>query len=188
MTRPASRPSTPRPASRPSTPRAASFAPAIAPTARLLILGSLPGNRSLAARQYYAHPQNQFWRLIGSVTDQDLVSLAYEARLAALTAAGIALWDVVGSAVRQGSLDSHIRDHQPNDIAALVAGLPSLAAIGFNGAAAFKLGAPALAAAGLPLLRLPSSSPAYAAMPFAAKREAWQALRPFLSPAPPSPP
>ena len=168
--------------------RAASFAPTIAPTARILILGSLPGERSLAWQQYYAHPQNQFWRLVGGVVDSDLAGLAYEARLAALATAGIALWDVIGSAARPGSLDSQIRDHRPNDTAALVASLPSLAAIGFNGAAAFRLGAPGLAASGLPLLRLPSSSPAYAAMSFTAKLQAWQALRPYLRIAPPSPP
>ena len=168
--------------------RAASFAPTIAPTARILILGSLPGERSLAWQQYYAHPQTQFWRLVGGVVDSDLAGLAYEARLAALATAGIALWDVIGSAARPGSLDSQIRDHRPNDTAALVASLPSLAAIGFNGAAAFRLGAPGLAASGLPLLRLPSSSPAYAAMSFTAKLQAWQALRPYLRIAPPSPP
>ena len=160
--------------------RLTSFPPTVTPGTRLLLLGSLPGVVSLTRNEYYAHPQNQFWRLIGSVIDKDLAPLAYDDRLAALTSAGIGLWDVIGSATRTGSLDSAIRDHQPNDLAALVARLPILAAVGFNGNAAFKSGAPALLANDLPLLRLPSSSPAYAAMPFAAKREAWQDLRPFL--------
>jgi hypoxanthine-DNA glycosylase len=160
--------------------RLSSFPPTVTPGARLLLLGSLPGVVSLARNQYYAHPQNQFWRLIGSVIDADLVPLAYDDRLAALAGAGIGLWDVIRSATRSGSLDSAIRDHQPNDLAALVARLPRLAAIGFNGGAAFKAGAPALLATGLPLLRLPSSSPAHAAMPFEAKRAAWHELRRFL--------
>ncbi len=160
--------------------RSASFAPAVRPDSRLLLLGSLPGQASLAQRQYYAHPRNQFWRLAGAVIDCDLAALDYPARLAALGAAGIGLWDVIGSATRPGSLDTAIRDAEHNELPALVTTLPRLAAIGFNGATAFKLGAPLLAGAGPALIRLPSSSPAYAAMPFAAKRDAWLALRAWL--------
>jgi len=145
-----------------------------------LLLGSLPGQASLAQRQYYAHPQNQFWRLVGAVIDADLVALDYPARLAALAAAGIGLWDVVGSAVRAGSLDSAIRAPAANALPDLVSTLPRLAAIGFNGATAFTLGARLLAGSATPLIRLPSSSPAHAAMGFAAKREAWLGLRRFL--------
>jgi hypoxanthine-DNA glycosylase len=147
----------------------------------LLILGSLPGQVSIARRQYYAHPQNQFWRLMGNVIGEPLEALSYEDRLAALTDAGIMLWDVVGSATRIGSLDGDIRDHLPNDVGGLVGRLPDLAAIGFNGATAFRIGAPALAPSGLPLLRLPSSSPAYAAMTVATKQLAWNELRQYLA-------
>ncbi len=159
---------------------AASFAPVLGPATRLLLLGSLPGQASLAQRQYYAHPQNQFWRLVGAVIDADLVAIAYPARLEALAAAGIGLWDVIGKATRPGSLDAAIRDAEANALPALVTTLPGLTAIGFNGATAFKLGAPLLAGAGPALIRLPSSSPAHAAMSFAAKREAWLALRAWL--------
>jgi TDG/mug DNA glycosylase family protein len=146
----------------------------------VLVLGSLPGRESLARQQYYAHPRNQFWRLIGAVVDADLVDLPYDDRLAALAGAGVGLWDVVGQASRVGSLDSAIRDPQPNDLAALLRDLPGLAAIGFNGGAAFKIGGSLLADSGVPLIRLPSSSPAHAAMSFATKRDAWLALRPWL--------
>jgi hypoxanthine-DNA glycosylase len=78
--------------------------------ARLFILGSLPGDASLAARRYYAHPQNQFWRLVGTVIEEDLQSLRYDQRLERLAEHGIGLWDVIGSAVRPGSLDQAIRE------------------------------------------------------------------------------
>src|SRR3954447_19874076 len=86
-----------------------SFAPVADSNTRVLVLGSLPGEESLARRQYYAHPRNHFWRLVGAVIGADLVPLPYEARLEALLAAGIGLWDTVGSATRRGSLDGAIR-------------------------------------------------------------------------------
>lgn len=158
-----------------------SFAAAAGAGTRLLILGSLPGQASLRAQQYYAHPRNAFWPLVGAVTGTELAALPYPERLAALAAAGIGLWDVVGSARRPGSLDAAIRDVEANDLAALAASLPALRAVAFNGATAWRLGAPLLAGSGHALLRLPSSSPAHAAMPFAAKRAAWvAALQPVL--------
>ena len=156
-----------------------SFGPLVDADTRLLVLGSLPGERSLAAGQYYAHPQNQFWRLIGAVIEVDLAALDYRARLAALAAHAIGLWDVVATARREGSLDSAIRDHQGNDLVALVGRLPRLAAIGFNGGTAFALGTRLLADAQVPLIRLPSSSPAFTRA-FDAKRAEWIALRAFL--------
>ncbi|WP_426168567.1 DNA-deoxyinosine glycosylase [Sandarakinorhabdus sp. DWP1-3-1] len=154
-----------------------SFGAAAGPGTRLLILGSLPGQASLAAQQYYAHPRNGFWPLVGAVIDADLVALPYPVRLAALAAAGIGLWDVVGAARRPGSLDSAIRDVEANDLAKLAASLPALRTVAFNGATAWRLGAPLLAGTELELLRLPSSSPAHAAMPFDRKRAAWLLLR-----------
>ena len=157
----------------------ASFAPEVLESTRLLILGSLPGQQSLRQMQYYAHPQNQFWRLVGAVIDTDLVALPYAARLVALKTAGIGLWDVVGSATRVGSLDSAIRDAETNDLAALVATLPALQAIAFNGATAYRIGSRLLT--GSPaLIALPSSSPAHASMSFETKRTTWLALRAFL--------
>lgn len=158
----------------------ASFAPLVDPQTRLLIVGSLPGRESLARQQYYAHPRNQFWALVGAAIGTDFVALAYPDRVAALTRHHVGLWDVIGAATRFGSLDSAIRDHQPNDLAGLARTLPALRGVGFNGATAFRLGAAALASAGIALTALPSSSPAYAAMPLAAKQQAWAALRDYL--------
>lgn len=159
---------------------AASFAPFADADTRLLVVGSLPGRESLARQQYYAHPRNQFWPLIGAVIGIDMVALAYPDRVAALTRHHIGLWDAIGSASRVGSLDSAIRNHTPNDLAALAQTLPALRCIGFNGATAYRLGADSVAAAEVALLALPSSSPAYAAMPLAAKRQKWLQLSAYL--------
>jgi double-stranded uracil-DNA glycosylase len=157
------------------------FPPVTRPDTRLLILGSLPGAVSLAQQRYYAHPQNQFWRLTGAVIGRDLVALGYESRLDALLDAGIGLWDTVAAATRQGSLDADIRNHEASDIAALAATLPELRAIAFNGGKAARIGRKQLAGvSSLDLIDLPSSSPAYAALPFERKRGAWLALRAYL--------
>lgn len=157
------------------------FPPVTRADTRLLILGSLPGAVSLAKQRYYAHPQNQFWRLAGAVIGQDLAVLDYEGRLAALLDAGIGLWDTVAVATRKGSLDADIRLHEANDIKTLAATLPKLRAIAFNGGKSAGIGRKQLVrGAGLDLIDLPSSSPAYAAMPFEAKRNAWLGLRRYL--------
>lgn len=157
------------------------FAPVTRPDTRLLVLGSLPGAISLAQGRYYAHPRNLFWRLIGEVIGRSLVPLPYDARLAALQGAGVGLWDTVAAATRQGSLDAAIRLHQASDLAALAATLPELRAIAFNGATAARIGRRQMAdVPGLALVDLPSSSPAYASLSFARKREAWLALRAYL--------
>lgn len=160
-----------------------SFPPVADARTRLLVLGSLPGEESLARRQYYGNPRNHFWRLIGRVTGTDLVALGYEARLEALLAAGVGLWDTVGAATRRGSLDGAIRGPNANDVVALAATLPELRAVGFNGAKSATLGLPPLLAArpDLALIALPSSSPAYT-LAFERKLEAWMALAEFLSP------
>ncbi|GAA0307179.1 DNA-deoxyinosine glycosylase [Sphingomonas oligophenolica] len=161
-------------------PEKRSFPPIVSPDARLLLLGSLPGDRSLAAQRYYAHPQNQFWRLMSGVIGRDLVPLDYEARLAVLGAARVGLWDVVASARREGSSDAAIRDHVGNDLPALVAALPDLRAVAFNGATAFRHGSKQLeGVAGIALVALPSSSPLHT-VGAAAKQPAWDALREFL--------
>ena len=157
-----------------------SFPPVADQRTRVLVLGSLPGEQSLARGQYYANPRNQFWRLIGAVAGCDLASLPYPQRLEALLEARIGLWDSVASATRRGSLDGAIRGHSGNDLARLAAGLPELRAVGFNGGKAAAIGRPRLEArAGLALLALPSSSPAYT-LAFDDKLEAWLALRAFL--------
>ena len=157
------------------------FAPVTRPDTRLILLGSLPGAVSLARQRYYAHPQNQFWKLMSAVIGRDLVPLAYEERLEALLDAKVGLWDAVAAATREGSLDAAIRLHEASDLAALVATLPDLRAIGFNGAKSAAIGRRQLGPSpGLTLLDLPSSSPAYASLSFEKKREAWLALATYL--------
>lgn len=152
-----------------------SFPPVVDSHTRLLILGSLPGEASLAAQRYYAHPRNGFWPLLGSALGIDLVGLRYEARLDALRARRIGLWDVVAGATRQGSLDGAIRNAAANDLAALVAVLPDLRAIAFNGKTAAKIGRRALGETSLTLVDLPSSSPAYT-LSFDDKAACWAQL------------
>jgi hypoxanthine-DNA glycosylase len=162
-----------------------SFPPVADPCARVLILGSLPGDRSLAARRYYAHPQNQFWQLMSPIVGCDLVGPDYDDRLAALRASGVALWDVVGSARRAGSSDAAIVDIQGNDIAGLAASLPHLRAIAFNGGTALKQGLKMLGPgfSGPAIVALPSSSPLHT-IGRAAKQPAWNQLAAFLHHAP----
>lgn len=159
-----------------------SFPPVVAANTRLLILGSLPGERSLAAGRYYAHPQNQFWQLLSPAARRDLVPLQYAERLEALRDACIGLWDVVASATRPGSTDAALRDVEPHDIAALAETLPALRAIAFNGATAHRHGLRQLgaAAARYTIVALPSSSPLHT-IGVAAKAEQWADLRRFCN-------
>lgn len=157
-----------------------SFAPVADARARVLVLGSLPGEVSLAEARYYAHPRNHFWRLIGEVIGHELEPLPYGERLTVLQEAGVALWDTVGAARRRGSLDGAIRDVEANSLIRLVDTLPVLSAVGFNGGKAAAIGMPQLAGReGLKLLPLPSSSPAFT-VPFATKLERWEALKAYL--------
>ncbi|KPF91519.1 DNA-deoxyinosine glycosylase [Novosphingobium sp. AAP83] len=161
--------------------RKASFAPVVDGNTRVLILGSLPGEASLAVGRYYANPRNQFWRLVGGVIAGDLPSQDYHARLSALLGHGIGLWDAIGSATRMGSLDTAIRDVKANALADLAMALPQLRAVAFNGAKAAAIGAPQLAGMeAVELVRLPSSSPAHAALSFNEKLAQWLSLRKFL--------
>ncbi|MBL8508494.1 DNA-deoxyinosine glycosylase [Chitinimonas sp. JJ19] len=148
---------------------------------RLLILGSLPGEASLKASRYYAHPQNQFWRLMGAVLDAPLATMPYDQRLATLLQHGVGLWDVIAEAERAGSLDAAIRKHAQNDLTHLLASLPAVTQIAFNGGTAARLGQKQLAQQGisLPCLALPSSSPAYT-MAYDLKLAQWQQLVGYL--------
>jgi len=159
------------------------LAPIADASTRLFILGSLPGERSLEEGRYYAFPTNQFWQLVGSVIGEDLQSMDYDARLAALRAHRIGLWDVVSAARREGSGDQAIRDAKHNDIGGLKRDYPELKAIAFNGGRAAKDGLRLLAGVeGLNLLALPSSSAANARMALVEKARAWAALDQFLRP------
>ena len=159
----------------------AGLPPIARPDTRLFVLGSLPGDASLAARRYYAHGTNQFWRLLGTAMGEDLASFSYERRLDRLARRRIGLWDVIASASRRGSLDQAIRDAQHNRIEHLLHDFPDLRAIAFNGAAASAVGRKLI---GEPpqtvrLIDLPSSSAANT-RPLAEKAAIWSALRQFL--------
>jgi TDG/mug DNA glycosylase family protein len=156
------------------------FAPVVDARTRLLILGSLPGDASLASGEYYGHPRNAFWRLAGAVVGRDLATLPYPDRLATLQSARVGLWDVIAQARRPGSLDAAIREAEASDLSGLVGRLPSLRAIAFNGATAARIGRRSLpAVAGVELIDLPSSSPAHT-LAFAKKLDAWRPLSRFV--------
>ena len=152
------------------------FPPVAVAGARILILGSMPGAASLAAGEYYAHPRNAFWRIMGELFGAG-PEKPYEERLRILTRNGIALWDVLQSCVRRGSLDTSISDEAPNDFERFFAAQPRITRIGLNGgkaAAAFKKYAARYAPAGAIVMRLPSTSPAHAGLRFEEKCAAWR--------------
>ena len=158
-----------------------SFAPIETADARILILGSMPGEASLRAGQYYAHPRNLFWRIMGELLGTDPGS-PYEQRIQALKSARIALWDVLRSCRRKGSLDSNI-DHESlvsNDFAAFFSHHPAITRVFFNGAKAEayyrKHVLPAIGIESIEYLRMPSTSPANASIPYERKLEAWRVI------------
>lgn len=148
------------------------------PDARVLILGSMPGQASLAAGQYYAHPRNAFWPILAAYCGVP-ADAPYAERVAALSRSRIALWDVLQSCTRPGSLDSAISDPEPNDFAGLFRRCPQVDTILFNGGAAAALFArhvlPGLANPPAQRIILPSTSPAHAAKSLVAKQVAWHA-------------
>lgn len=154
---------------------------------RVLVLGSMPGAASLQQARYYAHPRNRFWPLMGQLLDID-AQTPYEQRVSALQAAGVGLWDVIGQCRRAGSLDAAIDRASivANPLGQRIAGLPALRAIACNGGEAHRAWlrwiAPGLAPAqqALPVLALPSTSPANAAFGLERLVEAWRGLRAFL--------
>ncbi|HTJ93890.1 MAG TPA: DNA-deoxyinosine glycosylase [Pararobbsia sp.] len=153
----------------------AGFPPVVAPDTHTMVFGSFPGVASLTATQYYAHPQNQFWRLLGAVIDEPLASLPYDERLTRLLAHRIGVWDVLAACERTGSLDAAIRNASPNDFASLRRHAPSLRRVCFNGKTAGRF-EPVMRAAGYETLVLPSSSPAHATMSFDQKLALWRAI------------
>ena len=171
-----------RPAGRPGRHWAEGFPPVEPRRARVLILGSLPGAESIRRGEYYGHPRNAFWPIMGGLYGAG-PDLPYPQRLKKLAARGIILWDVLRAAERKGSLDSaiHPRRAEPNDIPALLARHPDLRRIVFNGAAAERLFRRYAAAAcgdrlaGVDQVRLPSTSPAHASRSFEDKLALWRA-------------
>lgn len=163
------------------------FAPVADHGARILLLGSMPGRASLEARRYYAHPRNAFWPIMGELVGAG-PELSYEKRLERLKASGIALWDVIHRCRRRGSLDSAIVPESVvvNDFESFFRNHPRLVAVFFNGASVEQLfrryAVPRIDPTLLPdeRLRLPSTSPAHAAMSVSEKRRSWSILLRYL--------
>ena len=159
-----------------------SFPPIVSANAKVLILGSMPGQESLARNQYYAHPRNGFWFIMGEICGAR-AELPYTDRIERLNNAGIALWDVLMHCEREGSLDSHIKNEVPNDFAAFFALHPTIQAIYFNGEKAHKsfqkhvTRSPAMSH--LTLKTLPSTSPAHT-LAKQLKLDSWRAIEKFL--------
>jgi hypoxanthine-DNA glycosylase len=147
--------------------------PIIAPHTRLLVLGSFPSVASLKTQQYYAHPRNHFWPILSALWGLDLRAMPYAERVAFVRGKGLGIWDVYASCHRVGSLDSAIEDAKPNDLAGLKRRAPALQAIAHNGgesARAMRM----TRTLGLPVFRLPSTSPANASWSFERKLAAWR--------------
>ncbi|SCC95227.1 putative G:T/U mismatch-specific DNA glycosylase [Thiomonas sp. X19] len=157
----------------PSPTRLQGLPPAAGAQTRLLLLGSFPSRASLQAQQYYAHPRNQFWPLLAALFELDLMRLDYAARLQAVMARGLGIWDVYAACEREGSLDAAITQAQPNDLPGLVARLPRLQAIAHNGGESARMMRSTASLAPF-CHRLPSTSPANASWSFARKLEAWR--------------
>ncbi|WP_373992178.1 DNA-deoxyinosine glycosylase [Duganella sp. BuS-21] len=157
------------------------FDPVVDERTRLLVLGSLPGDKSLAVQEYYGNRQNRFWSLIAEVIGVELIPLSYQGRLEALLRHGIGLWDVVAEAHRSGSLDSYIRDRQENDLVGLLKRFPQIHTLAFNGGTAARFGIKKLGehSSAYRIVHLPSSSPAYT-LPFVEKLSQWKVLRDTL--------
>ena len=159
--------------------------PVVGTTTRLLVLGSFPGVASLKAQQYYGHPQNHFWPILFAIFEDESAASpsvncrsSYQIRTNWLLARGVGLWDVYASCEREGSLDSQIRQAQVNDFSEMRQRCPQLAAIAHNGGESFKH-ARHTQALGLPVYKLPSTSPANASWRFERKLAAWREVFEF---------
>ena len=148
------------------------LAPVLDANTRLLVLGSFPGVASLRAQQYYGHPQNHFWKILGTLWQLPLPSLTYPERVAALLDHGLGVWDVYGACEREGSLDANIRNAEVNDFAWVKRSCPRLEAIAHNGGESFRH-ARHTEKLGVPVYKLPSTSPANASWSFDRKLAAW---------------
>ena len=149
------------------------FEPVYTPQARVLIVGSMPGVKSLEAQQYYAHPRNAFWPILFDVFGRERTQ-DYEEKKALIRENGLALWDAAALCEREGSLDSDMRDIVYSDFDSLYARCPQIHTVLCNGTAAHTLFLKSGAAGGRRVLRMPSTSPAYT-MAYAKKLEVWRA-------------
>ncbi len=156
-----------------------SFLPIIDKESKILILGSIPGVKSLEMQQYYAHPQNQFWRIIFHLFNENYTS-DYVEKLQVLKRNKIALWDVIDTCERKGSLDSEIRNEETNDIRQLLKNYPNIKAIFCNGQKSFKNLQKILGKeCAIPIFVLPSTSPLHT-ISFEKKLREWEILNSFL--------
>lgn len=153
----------------------AGLEPVVDANTRLIVLGSFPGVASLQAQQYYGHPRNHFWPILAALWRVDLMSATYAERLAAAHEHGLGIWDVYASCEREGSLDSAIENARFNDLASLKQRAPKLEAIAHNGGESARA-MRHTGALGLPVYRLPSTSPANASWRFERKLAAWRAV------------
>ena len=157
------------------TARLLGLPPVVGPSTRLLVLGSFPSVASLQAGEYYAHPRNQFWPLLGAIWGMDLRALSYAHRLDIARDRGLGIWDVYAACEREGSLDAAIRAAEPNDLAGLARRLPALRAIGHNGGESARHRR-VTSTLDVPVHVLPSTSPANASWSFERKLAAWTAV------------
>jgi hypoxanthine-DNA glycosylase len=147
--------------------------PVISARTRLVVLGSFPGVASLQAQQYYGHPRNQFWPLLGAIWGEELLRLSYPERLQTLLRRGLGLWDLYASCSREGSADAAIQAPERNDLARLRLWAPGLAHLAHNGGESARAQRE-VASLGYTVHRLPSSSPANASWSFERKLAAWR--------------
>jgi hypoxanthine-DNA glycosylase len=155
-------------------PRLTGLPPVIARHSRLVILGSFPGVASLQAQQYYGHPRNHFWPLLSAIWNIDLSTMQYPQRLQEIRRRGLGLWDIYAACVREGSLDTAIEAAEFNDLESLRRRAPGLQLVAHNGGESARA-MRRVQALGLPVQRLPSSSPANASWSFERKLAAWRA-------------
>ena len=149
------------------------LAPVISPATRLVVLGSFPGVASLEAGQYYGHPRNHFWPILSALWGVDLHAMPYAERLDVIRARGLGIWDVYASCRREGSLDSAIEDAALNDLASLKRTALQLRAVAHNGGESARA-MRHTRALGVPVWKLPSTSPANASWTFERKLAAWR--------------
>ncbi len=159
--------------------RISSFPPVVSPTSEILILGSVPGVRSLTAQEYYAHPQNHFWKIVFHLFGGEF-TLNYAQKIDFLTDNKIALWDVIDSCERKGSLDTEIRHEENNDISGLLHDFPNIKALFCNGQKAHKNLLKMVGKEyGLPIFALPSTSPLHT-IGFDKKLAAWTIIKDYV--------
>lgn len=159
--------------------RISSFPPVISKDSKILILGSVPGIKSLEMQEYYAHPQNKFWRILFELFNEDYTT-DYAEKIDLLKKNKIAVWDVIDSCERKGSLDTEIKNENHHNILQLLNDFPSIKVIFCNGQKSFRTLEKILPDdPKIPVFVLPSTSPAYT-IPYQQKLKDWSALKSFL--------